>query len=209
MGASRYKKLYYVPGLLSLLLVAMLFTPFALEQNRKLDKRVLEVNVWHPRLEKLFPFPERDYKQVVLTRDTEQNRATIASARAFINQMYATGDGVNGIRYNFQDASYGTYVSVLNSLKVDSIAYFAVYGNSIWVLNRPKPVGPQPFLFECGNIYLGYSYDAYAHMSFSEKVDHHLAPYRAGIVALWPSLALLGLIAILNLKQIFRKKPIP
>lgn len=206
MRARRYKTLYYVPGLLSLLLLTVLFIPFALEQNRKLDKRVLEVNLWHPRLEGRFPFPERDYKQVVLSRDAEHNKTAIAIARAFINQMYATGDGVNGVQYIFQDASYGTYVSVLNSLKVDSIPYFAVYGNSIWVLNKPKPVGPQPFLFECGNIYLDYSDEAYTRMSFSEKVDHHLAPYRAGAAALWPILLLLGLIVILNLKQITRKK---
>ncbi|GGG31329.1 hypothetical protein GCM10011323_38430 [Pontibacter amylolyticus] len=205
MRGRRYKKLYYVPGLLSLLLVAMLFIPIALEQNRKLDKRVLEVNVWHPDRGKLFPFPERNYKPVVLTRDAEQNKAAIASARAFINQMYTTGDGVNGIRYIFQDASYGTYVSVLNSLKVDSIASFVVYENSIWVLNRPKPAGPQLF-FECDIILLDYSDVIYSQMSFSEKMDHHLAPYRAGAAKLWPTLVLLGLIAILNLKQILRKK---
>jgi hypothetical protein len=205
MRASRYKKLYYVPGLLSLLLVAMLFIPIALEQNRRLDKRVMEVNAWHPDLGILFPFPERNYIQVVLTKDAEQNKAAIANSRAFIKQMYATGDGVNGIRYVFQDASYGTYVSILNSLKVDSINYYAVYDNSIWVLSRPKPVEPQPLLFECGNIYLGYVDFTYAHMSFSEKVEHHLAPYRAGAAELWPSFALLGLIAILSLKQILHK----
>ncbi len=210
MRTGRYKKLYYVPGLLSLLLVPLLFIAIALEQTQKLNKRALEVNAWHPSLAENYSFPERDYKEIALTRDAEQNRTAIANTRVYIKQLYANEDTINGIRYNFQDASYGTYVSILNSFKVDSVSYYAVYGNSIWVLNKPKPKEDEALLwFVCGTSGISYYEDIYSHMSFSEKVEYHLAPYRAGATELWPALALLGLLALLSLKQSLHKKPLP
>lgn len=206
MHAGRYKKLYYVPGLISLLLVPLLFIPTAVEHTQKLKKRVLEVNAWHPSLAEHYPFPERDYKEIALTRDAEQNKTAIANTRVYIKQLYANEDTINGIRYNFQDASYGTYVSIVNSLKVDSTTYSAMYGNSIWVFNNPKPKEVEPpLLLVCGTSSISYYEDAYSRMDFSEKVEYHLAPYLAGATRLWPALALLLLLALLSLKQVIHK----
>ncbi|MBD1398603.1 hypothetical protein H9Q13_15630 [Pontibacter sp. JH31] len=193
-------------------MAAVLFIPIALEQNRKLDKSVLEVNAWHPNLEEHFPFPERNYREVSLTGNSLQDVPSIESAQAFIRQMYQETDTINGIRFIFQDSvSYGTYVGILNSFKIDSITYFAVYDNSIWVLNRPKPKEDTPYMFICGTSNLTKYYasstyfDSYNDMSLSQKFEYHFTPYRSGAIKLWPALTLLLLLAILSMRQISSK----
>ncbi|MFD2248557.1 hypothetical protein [Pontibacter ruber] len=209
MRRGKYRKLYYVPGLTSLILVPLMLVYFGKDELRNLDTRLIEVNAWHPDLEEHFPFPVRNYKEIILTGNSGQDVPAIKNTQAFIRQMYQETDTVNGIRFIFQDsASYGSFVSLLNFFKQDSIRYFAIYDNSIWVLKKPEPKEDTPYLFVCGTPDVYHSYDPYDYMTLSEKIEYHLSPYRSGAAALWPALTILLLLVILSLWQISSKKSI-
>ena len=186
------------------MLLPLLFVIFGKDELRDLDNGVIEVNAWHPGLEKDFPFPVRNYREVILTGNLGQDVPAIQNAQAFIRQMYQEIDTVNGVHFLFKDsASYGTFVSLLNFFKQDSIRYFAIYDNSIWVLKYPEL---KLSFLPCGLVYSDYSYDPYDYMTLSEKIDYHLSPYRTGAVALWPALPFLLLLVIRSLWHLFSKR---
>ena len=209
MSRSKHKKLYYVPGLVSLILVPLLFVYFGKREIQKLDVRVIEMNFWHPKLSEHWSFPERNFKQIVLTGNAVKDKAAIENAELLIKSIYADGDIINGIQLTFSDsASYASYISVLNFFKKEDIRHFIAYENNLWVVNtRPKKITGttstiEPILFNC--ILYPSPSSTENQASFTTLFYSFFRSNLEGIKRIWPTIALLFLLITVTITQLLR-----
>ncbi len=211
MSRGKYKKLYYVPGLISLVLLPLLLVYFGKKEIQRLDVRAIEINFWHPSSSRYWHFPERDYKQVILTGNITKDKVALENAKQFIKKLYASEDTLNGIQFTFQDsASYGSFVGLINYLiKEDITRNVLPYGNNLWV-SYPSPpkrvVGEIPITTECllcDDVIVVPR--AAKQLTIFEQLQNTLHTYSTGIQKLWPSIALLSVLIISTITQITRR----
>lgn len=191
----------------SLILVPLLFAYFGKKEIQKFDLRVIEINAWHPDLEPMFPFPVRNYTRIILTGDNANDKPATEQAKVFIKEMYEKNDTINGIRFELQSSvSYGTVVGFSNFFKEDSITAFAIYNNNIWVLKQPdsKPGTQTELIMICGNSDLGTGYYSNEDLSQFDTISLWCKDNLAGLVKLWPTIALLFLLVALTITQLIR-----
>lgn len=204
MSRDTHKKMYYVPGLVSLILVPVLITYFGRKEEQKLNKAVIEVNAWHPDLQSYFPLPERNFRQFQLTGNRNKDTNEIENARLLIKQIYTREDTVSGVHFILQDSvTYATFVNILNFFRADSIRYYAIYSNNIWVLNLPKPkVREGEVYFVCGNLSNDIIYYQDAETNIFQDFYNNIKPYFPSIKKLWLPITLLFTLLLLSTLRI-------
>ncbi|GHA67289.1 hypothetical protein [Pontibacter akesuensis] len=200
MSSGRYRKLYYVPGLISLILVPLLLSFSGQEVVKGLDKTVLEISMWNPAFAEHSPFPNRDYQEVKLIGDEKRDAAAIENGKHLIKNLYDQRDTTQGIHFALQDsASYGTFVHLLNFFKTDSIPYYIVYNKNIWVLyTAPSKPDRQDYRLICGNSYLE---NVIVQDSEEANIFAFISPYEPSAAKLWPVLATLLLLILASFKS--------
>ncbi|PTX22781.1 hypothetical protein C8N40_101609 [Pontibacter mucosus] len=210
MSRGKYKKLYYVPGLISLVLLPLLLVYFGRKEIQKLDLRVIEINFWNPSFSSHWHFPERNYEQVILTGNVIKDNVALENAKLFIKKLYASEDTLNGIQFTFQDsASYGSFVGLINYFKKEDIRSVLPYGNNLWV-SYPAP--PKRVMEEipiptecllCDDVIVVPP--AAKQLTIFEQFQNTLHTYSTGIQKLWPTIALLAILITLTITQITRR----
>ncbi|NDK54756.1 hypothetical protein [Pontibacter fetidus] len=208
MSRSKHKKLYYVPGLISLIMLPLLFAYFGKKEVQKLDVRLMEINFWNPDFAELIPFPEREYTKFILTGDSIKDKAIFTKADLQIKKLYADRDTINGVHFIFQDsASYGSFVNTINNLKENDIARYFPYENNLWVL-YPTPtkqvVGEliNPPCLLCDDVIVVPPKTK--ELTVYEQIKASIVSYSSGIKKLWPTIALLFLLVTLTITRAIR-----
>ncbi|WP_299759006.1 hypothetical protein [uncultured Pontibacter sp.] len=197
MNRGKHKKLYYVPGLISLALLPLILSFIGADIVKRIDKRVIEINVYHPRNEAYYPLLKRNYKDFILSGNSANDNKSIESAKLLIKDLYAAEDTLNGVHFILQDSvSYGTFVELINSFKADSLRYFAIYGESIWVA-YPLPVKQieSNYLFVCGTVGM---FPVPDEPSFLDRISYYLPTASK----LWPVLASLLFLILVSIKHL-------
>lgn len=210
MSRGKYKKLYYVPGLISLVLLPLLLVYFGKKEIQRLDVRAIEINFWHPSSSSYWHFPERNYRQVILTGNVSKDSIALENAKKFIKKLYTSEDTLNGIQFILQDsASYGSFVGLINYFKKEDIRNVLPYGNNLWV-SYPSPpkriVGEVPISTECllcDDVIVVPP--AAKQLTIFEQLQNTLHTYSTGIKKLLPTIALLSILITLTITQITRR----
>lgn len=210
MSRGKHEKLYYVPGLISLVLLPLLLVYFGKKEIEELDIRTIEINFWSPSSSSHWHFPERNYKQVILTGDRTKDKVTLDNAKQFVKKLYTSKDTLNGIQFTLQDsASYGLFVGLVNYFKEEDIRSVLPYGNSFWV-SYPSPpkqvVEGIPMFTECllcDDVIVVPR--AAKQTTIYEQLQTMLCTYSTGIKKFWPTIALLSILIILTIYQITRR----
>lgn len=197
MSIGKYKKLYYVPGLISLVLLPLLLVYIGADVVKRLDIRGIEINAYHPRNEDYFPLLKRNYREITLAGNSVSDKNSIEAAKILIKDLYVREDTLNGVRFILQDSvSYGTFVGLINFFKAENILYFAIDGENIWVSYRmPDKQVEQPYSFVCGTMYL-------MHIPNEPSLLDSITPYLPTTARLWPILASLLLLILVSIKSI-------
>ena len=139
------KKIYYVPGLISLAFLPALFFMFTEKINQRFALGVIEVIWWNSTSrEGQFAFHlERDipasysYLSIELTGDPETDKTKLDFSHVMIREIAARKDTTRGIHYTFgEKAKYSSLVRVLNILLIEHIEQYALYKNEAWVMFR-------------------------------------------------------------------------
>lgn len=150
--AIRRRKIYYVPGLISLLLLALIFVG-QVHRSRK-DKiyhimPLLSLSrdyiKQHPNLFRGDYPPKRIYEDIHLSGNPASDAIKLAYLQIRIREILQQNDSVRGIHIHLSESSkYGTFIKTLNILQIEAADIYMVEDNNIWFSHVP----PVPVTFE-------------------------------------------------------------
>ncbi|WP_143087862.1 hypothetical protein [Chitinophaga sp. YR627] len=156
MKGPRYKKIYYVPGVISLLVLPVLFVVYASVAQRPGSYHVLPVIIRNKQLEEKFPeiykwvapINERSYEDINITGYQDADQVKLAYAQIRIREILRQNNFAQGIHYHFGDSSnYGAFVKALDILATEEAQLYMVEDNNIWFYHVPPDTTEYP---ECG-----------------------------------------------------------
>jgi hypothetical protein len=145
----RRHKIYYIPGLISLLILFPLLYEALQKEKARHDYRVLEVFMFDPaelfnnRLNQQFYYaypPLRDYLTLELTGDAIMDKVKLDYAQLRIREIENTGESIDGLNIHFADsAKYGSFVRAFDLLKRENATLYLAAKRDIWFWAAPKP----------------------------------------------------------------------
>lgn len=156
MRKPRYKKIYYVPGVISLLVLPVLFVLCVSMAQKPRSYHVLQVLIPNRQLEKEFPetyrwicpVDERSYEDINITGQRNADQVKQAYAQIRVREILHQDDFVRGIHYHFGDSSnYGAFIKAIDILSTEKAQLYVIEGNNIWFYHAPPDTTEY---FECG-----------------------------------------------------------
>jgi hypothetical protein len=162
MVKEKGKKLYYIPGIISLTILPILFIYFA---DREISSRavgVIPIVVADTNLPKKFPDvfkdyqgtfpPKRNYIDIILTGNDKTDKVKLDFARVRIGETLAANDSVNGLHFHFSDSSkYWTFVKAIDILRAEGAKTYMPLDNNLWFYHFPPDTTIEKWI--CGTTY--------------------------------------------------------
>lgn len=207
MNRGKHKKLYYVPGLISLALLPLLLVYIGEEVLDRFNKNVLYLNVTNEaiREELGWPIPERAYTELAFTGDSTHDSNISKYIKSKTRGYIASNDTLNGLHILFDSkAKYASLVEVLNYNSYDNGIVAGFTESGIWMFYRPPYDGP--YLI-CGTSTIGDPEP----FNLIDFIKDTTVKYLPTITKLWPSLLLLAILTAVSLNRTLRliHKPSP
>lgn len=144
---KKRRKIYYVPGLLSLIFLPILCYLYLFPFTQK-DERVLEITFcgkYIPGRTDEFRFDttvlsqprnRRNYDTFLLNGNRDNIK--LDSFRILVRKMVGEKDTINGVYLELLDGSkYGSFVKTINIFKQESLHSYAAFENQVWGLYTP------------------------------------------------------------------------
>ncbi|WP_264525157.1 hypothetical protein [Flavobacterium sp. N502536] len=150
---EKRKKIFYVPGMISLILIPL----FCFYHFYKVDAfkvyGVLDIYLV-PDKEEFEKYKIKDlrkYKDFIFNGDKTQE-LKLQELRYFVRDLVKKYDTVNGAKIHFgSKTDYNTFVNVIDILKVEKVPTWAPYRDDIYVLAsaKPKPKRNSTHMYGC------------------------------------------------------------
>jgi len=153
------RKIYYVPGTISLLLLLPLLYEWCQKEQASTQLRVLEVMVSDPKGLFANPAPIRDYLSVELTGNAVTDKIKLDYAQIRIHEIETSADQLHGINIRFTDSTkYRSVVRVMDMLlnRQSNTIRWLWWKKNVWCfLAMPQTnEAPAPLPFLCGTSYM-------------------------------------------------------
>jgi hypothetical protein len=124
------RKLYYVPGMISLIILPLILLSYSSQWRQKEDWRVVEINYFDHKP------PQRNYLDLRLTGNPSLDKTIIDYSRLRIQEILSSKDTLNGIHFVFgKQAKYSSFVKIFNNMLLDEKPYYTNSGNEMWVFH--------------------------------------------------------------------------
>ena len=158
MKMARYKKICYIPGAISLLILPILFVAYVDIGRRARTYYVLPVVMRNEVLEKKnpaiffgeYPNNKRNYEDINITGVSGSDQVKLAYSQIRIREVLQQNNLVQGIHYHFGDSSnYGAFVKALNILQIENAQRYVVEDNNIWFYDVPPDTARHDQLIDC------------------------------------------------------------
>ncbi|WP_121357773.1 hypothetical protein [Flavisolibacter nicotianae] len=159
MDRPKRKRNYYIPGIISLLILPIAFCFYAKREIRQSTVWAMPL-IWFDttRLNKLakldtnlvekFP-PKRNFLTIAFTGNPSDDRTKLAYSEIRIKEILNGGDTLNGIHFLFGDSSsYGTMVGAFDNLQASGAKRYVAGEKDIWFWHVP-PDTVKPLEYEC------------------------------------------------------------
>jgi hypothetical protein len=160
MHKPKRKKIYYVPGIISLTLIPIAFCWFAEVEIRQSTIRTIPI-VWadtafmnkedvvFSSFNGHFP-PIRNYTDIVITGNQLDDETKLAFAQIRIREILNAGDSVNGLHFIFGDnAKYGSFVGAVDKLRVEGAKTYMPMDNHLWFYHFPPNPTVKLLEYDC------------------------------------------------------------
>lgn len=146
MLKSKRKKIFYVPGIISLIILPIVFIYFAKTKIKEKDMRVIslfwaDTNFMKAHSSLFFKSnkqsdPIREYTNIVFTGNSIDDNIKLAFAQIRIKEILTKNDTTSGLHFIFNDSSnYGTFVKAIDILQSNEENYYVPCSNNIWFYN--------------------------------------------------------------------------
>lgn len=148
---ERRKKIFYVPGMISLVLIPVLcychfYKVDAFKVYGSLDISLV------PNKEEFEKYNIKDlrkYKDFIFNGEKTQE-LKLQELRFFVRDLVRKYDTINGAKIHFSSkADYNTFVNVIDILTVEKVPTWAPYKDDIYVLTSAKSKNKQDRRFFC------------------------------------------------------------
>ncbi|MDJ1472791.1 hypothetical protein [Xanthocytophaga flava] len=141
---ANHKRIYYVPGLISLLVLPFLLGKIYFHEKQRQNQRVISVLAKHPYLNReafrfIPDFPsERNYLDISITGEQETDLIKLNYAQLRIREIVRLQNCMYGIHILFSDtASYWTLVKAISICKMEKINMYILYKKGLWIYYMP------------------------------------------------------------------------
>lgn len=207
MLKERLRKIYYKPGIISLLILPFVFIYFANNEIKRKTSFVLPLVMADTNYLKTikafqvhynsFP-PKRNYVDIRFTGDNNADQTKIAFAQIKIREIIEEKDYNNGIHFKFTDnCTYGTFVNTINILKKDSAKTYMALEKDIWFYQLQPFTTYKNFMQNC--VIYNDVYFVTPEVSLREKILkalRHIWETSWSVIILF--LAFLSLVLLIN-----------
>jgi hypothetical protein len=138
--AKKHRKLFYVPGMISLVLLP-LFCLYFFYSGKSFDKvRCVSIAMSNERTVTEFELNNdisltRDYKDFIFNGNLEKEKSNLKKFTLSLREQNSLKDTVHGIKIHLDKAKYEVFIRVLDILSQEKTNTYAIFGTTIWVLN--------------------------------------------------------------------------
>ena len=127
---SRYKKIKYYPGLISIIILPIICVFFLKVNYDSKRQTAISLTTWSEDFlydETMYILNNRKFKKVVFTGDLYSDEMKLKTSQ-------------KEIQFNFEaNSHYKTYVHLLEILQLENATYYIPYKNNIWFTNPTIP----------------------------------------------------------------------
>lgn len=210
MEKVRRNKIYYVPGIISLIILPLLFISNAEKEMKEKSPGAIplflaDINLpkKQPALFKAFNGafpPKRDYLDLLLTGNNADDKIKLDFARIQISKILSANDGTKGLHFRFGDSSqYWTFVKAVDILRSTNAKTYMVLDKDLWFYHFPPD--PTAVSWICGTT-------AYTDVVFEKPKRSWWTKALQSICVIWNSSwqLILGFITLLSTTIILRYK---
>ncbi|WP_298115436.1 hypothetical protein [Flavobacterium sp.] len=138
---KKHRKIFYVPGMISLVVLPILFLWFLNFNNSFKEYTCIRLGLadkqsFNEILEK-FDFPNlRNYKIFVFNNTLEKEKNNLRSFQKSLRIQNKFRDTINGIKLQFgKKMTYEVYIKILDILNIENTPTYIDYQNNLWILN--------------------------------------------------------------------------
>lgn len=178
MDRPKLNKIYYIPGIFSLIILPIVFITFAQRAIKDSTLSVLPIALADTNLPKKFPEifkdfensfpPKRNYLDINLTGDNQNDKIKLDFAQIRIREILSKNDSTNGLHFKFGDSSeYWTFVRALDMLRYEKAKTYMPLDNNLWFYHFPPDTTLVNWI--CGTTYSDIVYFE-SKFSFWKKV---------------------------------------
>jgi hypothetical protein len=168
MYKAKRKKIYYIPGIISLVLVPLLFIHFADKVIKAKSLTVIRVFLADTDLFKKYPEgfkgykgtypPKRNYTEIFFTGNEKSNKIKLDFAQIKIREILSANDSTSGVHFHFTDKSpFGTFIKSLDILNIEDAHTYMTLDKDLWVYYFPPDTTYVPWI--CGTVYNDIVYE--------------------------------------------------
>lgn len=208
------RKIYYFPGLISLVLLPLLCCIYVQNEFQKRNYRLIEVNWWNPSWKEnmpkgLYPFeiyPTRNYLTINLSTENLEKGKQLATFQQNLKKLILTKDTTNGLHVIFSKwSTYGDFIAILNILQKEKAIIYVLKDNDVWVFNfYPRqidsPTANVPELCGTGKIRYQEVLPFVQENNFISRLQiSGLVSELKLLIKVWPVLVLFGVLVVLTL----------
>jgi hypothetical protein len=147
MNSMKGRMIFYVPGMISLLMIPILMIYFIHNYIQSPAKYAIEICWADETLFKRYPEmfgplpPKRNYVNILLSGNNIENKQNLRSAQFKIRNILFKKDTLNGVHFEFNDSSeYWTLVKAIDICLIENAERYIPYKNHLWFFYAPRPV---------------------------------------------------------------------
>ena len=147
---KKSRKLYYVPGIISLIVLPIVFYYYCISTFKK-EERIIQV-AFLSSVKNSHNYPEsymrndttllslpgirRNYLDIEISGNEIQDKHKLDLFRLQIRKLINDWDTINGIHLIFlENSKYGAFIEALNICEKEGAFRYALFENNLWVLN--------------------------------------------------------------------------
>jgi biopolymer transport protein ExbD len=144
MRREKWKKLYYVRGLISLIILPLVFTYYVSKEIKARTFGVIPIHIADTTLSKKYPGfysyfpPKRSYVDINFSGNIRYDRLKLDTAQLRIREILLQNDSTNGVHFRFsKNSQYGTFVKAIDILRFEGAVTYIWVDNDIWFYHFP------------------------------------------------------------------------
>lgn len=148
MDRANHKRIYFIPGIISLTILPFLFIRFASKELRVRSIGVITLFSADTNLPKKYPEafeeykgafpPKRNYTDIILTGNAEDDSVKLGFAQIRIREILSANDSINALHFQFNDNSqYWTFVKAVDILRNEGAKTYMYLDKDVWFYHFP------------------------------------------------------------------------
>ena len=141
-------KVYYIPGILSLIILPVIFINYANKKIIATSMGVIPIVLADTNLPKIIPEafkkfngsfpPKRNYIDIIFTGKSKDDGVKLDFAQIEIREILSENDSINGVHFQFSDnAQYGTFFRAVDVLRSEGAKRYMPLDKDLWFYHFP------------------------------------------------------------------------